>query len=180
MTYTTNQKKVTNKSPNSNATEGSHLNYLKKTIDEKNLKLAITKLKLPSPSAKASHLTNDADTGNKIKINLNSNKKQSTDSFIQKDFNSTKENINNKINFNTNLKNLKISFENKNISAGDSNNNNHNKINNLNNMNVIGSMINLNKNPSYNSLIKSKDSQIDPRANVLSNKNAKKIVFIKK
>lgn len=138
--------------------------------------MAITKLKLPSPSGKAAHLTNDADSGNKLKINLNSNKKQSTDSFIQKDFNSSKENVNSKINFNTNLKNMKISFENKNVSAGDSNNNN--KINNLNHLNA--NLNNFNKNPSYNSLIKSKDHQIDQRTNIISNKNAKKIVFIKK
>lgn len=172
------KKPITNKSLNSNTTDNNQLIYLKKTIDEKNLKLAITKLKLPSPSAKVSQLTNDSELGNKLKINLNSNKKQSTDSFVQRDFNYTKESVNSKINFNTNLKNLKISLENKNISAGDSLNNNNNKINNLTGLNA--NMINLSKNPLYNPLVKSKDSQIDNRTNILTNKNAKKIDFIKK
>jgi len=135
---------------------------------------------LPSPSAKVSHLTNDADSAYKQKVNINSNKKQSCDSFLQRDCNSTKDDIIGKINFNTNIKNFKISLENKNISAaGNSiNNTNNNKINNLNNLNA--NIINMNKNPSYSSLIKYKDSQIDHRTNLLSNKNGQKIVFIKK
>ncbi len=162
-----------NKTPHLIKTESDNqLIYIKKTYDDKTLKLAFSKINAPSPV-------------NNFKINQSSNKKLPF-GYIKNNTNiSTKENLSSKINFNTNLKNLKISYDNKNINNGEINNYKLNNYNNRTNYNINNQ--NNNNNNTHDSRLNNKELHFDNNLDVdlnkvssSSNKNRKKIVITKK
>jgi hypothetical protein len=159
---------------------------LKKTFDDKNFKLGINKLKITSPVIKNQliNLNEKSINQNSRNENSSSNKKSSF-ATLMNNHNEVENNYDNKeankLIFNKNLKNIKLSIENKHKVET------HSQIPYQNKTNTNLIKINGNSNSNFNSVVNTKEinheniyNSVGNKIYSANNKNSKKIILMKK